>query len=179
MDTKPRRRSDDLNIVQYGIELYRGQTLSPFVRIISFALASGFAWFGYGPLLDADGRAWENPVFDGVFTVATPWMWGSVFWLCSALMLFVAISGRAIVYLVTLFPSTGTMVAWSTGVITQAIVSEEAHLTQAAVGLYIFTFTAIVGLAGAPKPFEMEVEIVERSADGKLIPIERLERRAG
>ena len=173
----PTRRREDISIIRYGYELVAGQVVRRYIRTMSLGVVLAFAFMGYGPLFTNHTRAYQNPVFDGVFTLALPQVWGAAFWTIGALMLIAAMTGRALLYVVALVLATAIMFGWCFGIVFQAWISEDAVLTSGALGLYVFSFSAIIGLAATPDPMELEPEIYERDASGEVVPLRPVERR--
>lgn len=153
-----------------GVELGRliiGHTITVFVRCICVALAVSNLFLAWGPLFTAESRAYQNPVFDGVFRFASPLAWGGGFALSGLLLLAAAISARAVIYLVGVTIAGVTLAGWSGLVILEAATSQTAVITSGAIGLYVGTFTALVSLAASPrqldvpKPLELVLDGVE------------------
>lgn len=156
-------------------KLVAGQTVTVFVRCICAALAVSQIFLAWGPLFDHDSRAYQNPVFDDVFRFASPQAWGIGFAFAGLVLLAAAISARAVVYLVGITVSSVTLAAWSSLIILRAVSSDEAVLTSGAIGLYVGTFTALIGLAASPRQLDVPrpLELVLDSADPRPIPLRR------
>lgn len=156
-------------------KLVIGQTITVFVRCICAALAVSQIFLAWGPLFDHDSRAYQNPVFDDVFRFASPQAWGIGFALAGLVLLAAAISARAVVYLVGITLSSLTLAGWSSLIILRAVFSDEAVLTSGAIGLYVGTFTALIGLAASPRQLDVPrpLELVLDSADPRPIPLRR------
>lgn len=160
------------------VELTRSaarHTVTVFVRCICAALAVSQLFLAWGPLFDADSRAYQNPVFDDAFRFASPQAWGLAFALGGLLLLAAAISARAAAYFAGIFVAGATLFAWSTMIIARAATSDEAVLTSGAIGLYVGTFTALIGLAASPRQLDVPrpLELVLDSADPRPIPLRR------
>ena len=160
-----------------GVELGRliiGQTVTTFVRCICAALAASNLLLGWGPLFHHDGQAYANPVFRGVFRFASPMAWGIGFITCGLLLLAAAISARAIVYLIGVTLSSLTLLGWAALIILEAATTD-AVLTSGAIGLYVGTFTALIGLAASPRQLDVPrpLELVLAPADADPVPLRR------
>lgn len=162
-----------------GIELGRlivGQTVTVFVRCVCAALAVSNVFLAWGPLFDHDATAYDNPVFDGVFTFASPQAWGIGFALSGLVILTAAISARAVVYLIGITLSTLTLGGWSALIILEAATGP-AVLTSGAIGLYVGTFTALIGLAASPRqldvPKPLELVLASDTNVDPPVPIRR------
>ena len=179
MTAELHRRHDDRNFVSYGLSLVAGKRVRPHVRILSSFVAIATFFMGRGPLFRAEQRAYQNEVFDGIFQFAHPIAWGIGFWIVAAIMFTAAATGRALLMVVGCGLTTGILLAWAGGIITTAIISDAAVLTDGAVGLYVLAFTSIISIAFSPEPMEYEPIIVQADADGNVTPLKRVDRRAG
>lgn len=153
------------------LTLVVGKTITRFVRWVCVALTVAVCFLGYGPLFDPDGRAYTNPVFDGVFAFASPQAWGIGFITAGAVLLVAAMSGRAVVYLVGITIAALTLAGWSGLIIREAIIDDDAVLTSGAIGLYVASFTAIIGLAASPDQLEV-ARPLELVVDDDTEPLE-------
>lgn len=160
-----------------GVELGRliiGQTVTVFVRCICVALAVSNLFLAWGPLFDADSSAYDNPVFDGVFTFASPQAWGVGFALSGLILLAAAISAHAVIYLVGVTLATLILGGWSALIILEAATGP-AVLTSGAIGLYVGTFTALIGLAASPRQLDVPkpLELVLAGEVEPAVPLRR------
>lgn len=160
-----------------GIELGRliiGHTITTFVRMLCVALAASNLFLAWGPLFDVDSRAYANPVFRGVFRFASPTAWGIGFAISGLLLLAAAVSARAIVYLAGVTLASLTLAGWSSLIILEAATTD-AVLTSGAIGLYVGTFTALIGLAASPRQLDVPrpLELVLDSTQERPIPLRR------
>lgn len=136
------------------------EQVTVFVRVVSGSLAVSMFFLGYGPLFQADGAAYANPVFDGVFAFASPTAWGIGFMVPAGLLAIAAISGRAVVYLAGITVAALTLAGWAAMVLLTAWTNDDAVITSGAIGLYLGTFVGIVGLALSPRQIVAERPIV-------------------
>ena len=173
------RRKEDSNLVAYGYRLLRGECITPLLRSLAFVYAAALSVWGIGLIFHNGRSIYDDPALDGVFTVAHPVAWGVCFWLAGCLMLATAISGRALIFLVAMIVTVAVMLGWTGGVVSQVLLSDVAELTTGTAALYMMGFTGIASMALAPKPLEHEVEILERTTDGVLVPLKPSDRRAG
>lgn len=177
MDARTRRYGDT-NLASYAYDLLKGERVTPLNRLLCLSYAFGYIWWGRGLLFQADSPAYLNPVFNGVFTAAHPSVWGLGFWCAGCLMLLAAITARGFVFLVAVVMAFGILFGWAVGVIAQSILDDDAILTSGAIGLYILSFTGLVGVAFSPRPLEHQAEIFER-VGGEVRPLRSVERRTG
>lgn len=168
-----------MNLAVYGYELLKHEHVSRLLRGLAFAYAAAMLVWGYGLIFHNHRSIYDNPVFNGIFTIAHPTAWGVMFWLAGCLMLATAICARALLFLAAMILTVAVLLGWTGGVISQAVLSEEAELTTGAIALYMMAFTGIASMALSPRPLEHEVEILERTTDGVLVPLRPTERRAG
>lgn len=135
-------------------ELHRlviGQLATPFVRAVCFALAVASGLFAYGPIFTPNARSYSNPVFGALFRFASPQAWGIGFAIASACLLLAALSARALLYLLGITLNALLLAGWSGLVILEAWQNTDADLTSSALGLYVYAFTATIGLAASPR----------------------------
>lgn len=173
------RRADDSNLVSYAHGLFRGEFVTALNRTLAAAYAFGWIWWGQGLLFRSGGRAYANPVFNGVFTAAHPAVWGMAFWFAGCLMLLTALTARGILFLWAMVASVGILLGWSVGIVTYAVIDDDAVLTSGAVALYTLAFTGLAGMAFSPRPLDFRAEILERDESGVLVPLRPIERRTG
>lgn len=148
-----------------AIELVKpllGELVTPFIRSVCAAISVAYVLLGWAPLLDATSGAYDRPIFDAVFRLADPRVWGAVFMVCAAALLLTAITGRAGLYLVAVVGSTIALGAWASTIIYVAIVDEQAELTLGAGGLYVLAFTALIGLAMSPRQLVTDDRVIAR-----------------
>lgn len=168
----------DLGIFTKLLEL-RGDLITPYLRVMCGMTGAGMVFLGWGPLLNPDGAAYDRPIFNGVRRWAAIEAWGTGFWLCAVVMLVAALSSRALVYALGVVLCSVTLAGWSAMIILEARVNPDAVLTSGAIGLYLLSFTCIVGIAFSPRQLSGEKEILGQiSDDGSLVPMRRLEQPA-
>lgn len=171
----PDRRSDDHVVasesaasapaaesaVRRIVTLLRDEQVTTYVRILAIPLATMMVWLGYQPVFEPDAPAYDRPVFRAVFAFASPQAWGVGFMVCAALMMVTALSGRLAVYAVAVALSAVTLAGWASMICYEAWWGDNgAELTSGAVGLYVGSLTAIVGLALSPHQVEAPQQIV-------------------
>lgn len=152
-------------------ELVRAQTITSFVRLLCAVLSASMGFLAWGPLFNPHGPGYQNPVFDGVFTFASPAAWGFGFMICSILLLLSAITARAALYAVAVVISAVTLAGWASMIIYQAQRDPAAHLTSGAYGLYIASLTSLLGLAFSPRQLTVEKPIVAVLDDDVVKPL--------
>lgn len=160
-----------------AVELGRlivGHTITRFVRVICFALAVSNLFLAYGPIFDGQSTAYRQPIFDAVWRFASPTAWGIGFAAAGLILLTAAISARAIIYLIGITLASLSLALWSALIIIQATTTP-ADLTSGAIGLYIGTFTALIGLAASPRQLDVPkpLELVLSPADDRPRPLRR------
>jgi len=169
-------RRRPMSSIRRVFELVIGERLPTFQRVISGCVAVAMLFLGWGPLLNPTGVAYQNPVFDGVKSIAPLETWGFAFWVVGIVMGVAAISGRAMVYVFGLLGALLTLAGWCFAVITESKLNPEANLTSGAIGLYILSGTAVLGLAFSPQQIEHESKIVGIvGQDGAPVPLRRLD----
>lgn len=162
------------SLLSQGVDLIAHEQTTRFIRVLSAALAIMMATFAWDLIFRPDAKAFDNPVFDGVFDFATPMAWGVGF-ACSSLLLWIAaISGRAALHLLGVVVATVTLAGWSAMIMFEAWTSQEAVLTSGAVALYFGSFTSLIGLSLSPQPFEVEAVLVGVTEDDTVIPLRRI-----
>lgn len=177
-EDRPRRRYEDRNLVAYAVDLFRGEHVTQLNRWLAFSYAIG-CWIWGGSLIFLYGsRAYDNPVFDGIFTLAHPIAWGITVWLLGCIMFLTAVTARGLPFLLAIVGMFGFLLAWTSGVIAQTLLTE-ATMTGGAVALYIFAFTGLAAMAFSPQPLVYAAEIVERTDDGVVLQLRGIERRTG
>lgn len=154
------------------VDAVKGMTITPFVRVISACLAAAFTFFAWDPLFHPNDPAYDRPVFDAVFTFASPLAWGIGFATCVVLLLVAAISARAAIYIAGITLSSVALIGWASMVIYQSWNSPDS-LTSTAYGLYGLSFTAIVGLAFSPRQLTADKPIIAVLDDGKVVPLKQ------
>lgn len=152
--------------------LVGGEQITPFVRCICIALAAALVAMGYEPLFHPNATAYQNPVFDLVRRAPLQ-LWGSWFVIEACLMLFAALTARAVWYVIAVVLTTITLSGWAIAVIAQDWRSAEADLTSGAIGLYLFAYVAVLGLAFSPRQLAAERPIVTVTEDGTVTPLRR------
>ena len=173
------RRSDDENLLVYARRLVRGEHVLTSVRRIAAAYAVCLGVWGGSLIFFPDATAYENAVFDGIFTAALPQVWGGAFWIASCLMLATTISARATVYVLAVMFTGGILTGWVIGVIAQTLVDPNAHLTGGALALYGMAYTGLASAVWSQRTIEHERLILERTPDGRVVPLVEADRRAG
>ena len=175
----PHRRSDDENLFRYARRLVRGEHVLPIIRVLSGFYALWLGIWGGSLIFFPDATAYDNAVFDGIFTAALPEVWGVAFWASSCLMLATAISARATLYLLAVAFSTAIITGWVIGVVAQTFVDPAAHLTGGAFALYGMTYTGLAATVWSQRTIEHEQLILERTPEGRVVPLVEADRRAG
>lgn len=173
------RREEDESILSYGHRLVSGELVMLHIRIVAVIYGVAYAIWGGSLIFSPDAIAYTNPVFRGIFTAAEPEVWGLAFWLASCAMFATAVSARAIVYLIAVALAAGVLAGWSIGVVAQWVIDDEAILTGGAFALYIMAFTGLGATVTSKRTIEHEVSIMERTPDGKVVPLVEADRRVG
>ena len=151
------------------------EQITTFVRLTSGALAAAMFLLAYGPLVDARTGAYAAPIFDGVFRFASPFAWGIGFMVPGLLLAVGAVSGRAALYLAGVTYGTFTLAAWAGMIVLEAWTSDGATITSGGLGLYVGTFTGLVGLALSPRQIVDERPIVAvLEQDAAPVPLRRI-----
>lgn len=177
MTTTPHRRQEDGSLVSYTRSLFRGELVSRLNRALCLAYAAGALWWGAGLLFRNGSPAYDNAVFDTLFEAAHPTAWGLAWWFAGLLLMVTAITGRGILFLWSMVAITGVLTGWVVGVLWSTITQDDAFLTTGAVALYTFSYAGITSMVLSPKPLEYEVEIYQRTEDGVIVPLKRVDRR--
>jgi hypothetical protein len=165
----------DTNPIRHLYQLVQRETVTVFVRVVAGILAVSMGLLGYGPSFESDSDAYQNPVFDGVFSFASPFAWGLWFFAGASLLLLTAITGRAVIYVIGAVVAGTSLAAWSSIIMATAALSEEAVLTQGAIGLYVGTFTALIGLPLSPRQLAVEKPIVAVAPEsGEVTSLRRI-----
>lgn len=173
----PNRRREDQNLLTYTHRLFSGETVTSRVRWAASAMAAIYGIMGYGPVLNNDAVVWGNAAFNGIFTLARPEAWGAGFWVVSIMMILVATTRKAIMYLWASVLGFAMIFGWMVGVTVEVIVSEEATITSTGFGLYGFALLSIALFATMSASLAANVEIYEREQNGNLVPLRQVERR--
>ena len=171
------RRRGDVNLFTYVHRLFSGERVETRVRWASAALAVIYALMGWGPLFSSDEAVWDNPAFNGIFTLALPQVWGAGFFVAAIMFIGVATSRRAILYLWSSVVGSAMVLGWMIGVTAEVLTNEEAKVTSTAFGLYGFSLVAMslyVTMAGS---LEANVEIFERVGEDHYEPLRLVDRR--
>lgn len=161
----------------YAHDLFRHERISTLNRWLVAIYAIGCLYWGYGLLFQNGDEAYDNPVFDGLFTIAHPVTWGFAWWTVGCMLMIAAISARAQMFLWALTALAGVLTGWVLGVLTHVIVSD-AVLSSGAMALYMFSYTGLAGIALQPRPLDLDIEIYERNEEGVIVPLKRVERRS-
>lgn len=177
-DDSPQRRYEDRHLVAYAIDLFRGEHITKLNRWLALAYSVGCWIWGGSLIFMHNGRAYDNQVFDGIFTLAHPIAWGITVWMLGCIMFLTATTAKGLLFLLAIVGMFGYLLAWSGGVMAQAALTE-ATLTGGAIALYIFAFTGLAAMAFSPQPLVYLAHIVERTEDGVVLELREYERRAG
>lgn len=172
------RRYEDRNLIAYAVELMHGEHIVRRNRWLAFAYSLGCWIWGASLIFRYNGRAYDNPVFDGIFTLAHPIAWGIVVWALGCLMFLTAMTGRGLLLLSSIVLMFGFLVAWTAGVLSQAALTD-ATITGGVIALYIFAFTGLAAMVLSPQSLEYQAEILEQTDDGVVLQLRPVERRAG
>ena len=159
------------SVLRHTLDVIKNERITTFVRAVSVLNAVALAFLAHGPLFRSGSRAYENPVFDGVFYFASPVAWGAAFGVSALVLLLAATSGRLAIYVVGATLGTVTLGGWAAMIMAQAATSDEAVLTTGAIGLYVGCFTSIIGLAFSPHQLEVEKPIVAVTDKDEVIPL--------
>lgn len=176
MDSRNRRR-EDVNLITYAHELFSGERVTGRVRIASAALSFVYLVLGYGPLLNSDALVWQNPAFGGIFRLARPEAWGVAFWIGAIMLLLVAVTRRAILYLWSSVLCSGVILGWMIGVTAEVMISDAAAITSTGFGLYGLSIVGMALYSTMSGSLQANVEIYERISEGEYAPLRLVERR--
>lgn len=174
----PGRRAEDESLFWYASRLIKGEQVLLNIRIIAMFYALAFSIWGGSLIFFPDARAYENPVFNGIFTAAIPQVWGAAFWTVACFMIATAVTARAIMYLIAVSLASGFLAGWTIGVIMQWLITDAA-LTGGALALFIMAFTGLGSTVASKRTLEYRRDIYERTPDGVVVPLIEADRRTG
>lgn len=171
------RRLEDTNLIAYAHRLFSGERVEARVRWASACLTVIYGLMGYGPLFQNGSEVWQNPVFDGIFTLARPEVWGAGFLLAAGMFFAVAMTRRAILYLWASVIGSAMVLGWMIGITAEVIANDEAAVTSTAFGLYGFSLVAMGMYVTMSGSLQANVEIYERIDEDHYKPLRLVERR--
>lgn len=173
----PGRRAADDSLLVFGRRIVAGEAIVREIRVIALIYGLAFTIWGGSLIFFHDARAYQNPIFDGLFTAALPQVWGTAFWTVACAMFATAIGGRAVMYLIAVILAVGFYGGWAAGVICQWILDPDATLTGGALALYMIGFTGLGSTVTMKRAIEFEREILERTPSGDVVPLVPADRR--
>lgn len=151
----------------------RRSEVNGFVRVISAGLALSMFLFARGATFNADTAAYERPIFDLVRQLAPMYVWGFWFFVAAMLYVLVALTARAFIYVMAIISSSITLGAWISCIVIQSRLSTEALLTDGALGYFVMSGVAIIGLSFAPRQLAVERPIIMADDDGNVRELRR------